>query len=176
MPAKFWIAALCTLAGPAFAGDDYGLGRTASPQEIAGWNIDIAPDGTGLPAGRGSVARGAEIFAGKCAACHGAHGEGKPMDTLAGGAGTINTVKPLKTVGSYWPYATTLFDFVRRAMPFDAPQSLTNDEVYAVSAYVLWLNQIVPKDADLDARTLPQIVMPNRANFVSGYPSRPSQP
>ena len=98
------------------------------------------------------------------------------MDALVGRAGTINTLRPVKRVGSYWPYATTLFDFVRRAMPFDAPQSLTNEEFYAVSAYVLWLNQIVPKDAELDARTLPQIVMPNRANFVSGYPSRPSQP
>jgi len=169
MPVSIWIAALCILAGPAFAGEDYGLGRTALPEEIAGWNIDVAPDGAGLPAGRGTVARGAQIFADKCAACHGAHGEGKPMDALVGGAGTISTLKPVKTVGSYWPYATTLFDFVRRAMPFDAPQSLSNDEVYAVSAYVLRLNQIIPEDLVLDAQTLPKIVMPNRDRFVSAY-------
>lgn len=96
------------------------------------------------------------------------------MDALVGGAGTIATSKPLKTVGSYWPYATTLFDFVRRAMPFDAPQSLTNEEVYAVSAYVLWLNRLVPEDAVLDAVTLPKVVMPNRAAFVSAYSPRPT--
>jgi len=172
MRARFWIAALGLAAGPAFAGDDFGLGHTASPEDIAGWNIDIASDGAGLPPGRGSVAQGAQIFAAKCATCHGAHGEGKPMDALAGGAGTIGTAKPVKTVGSYWPYATTLFDFIRRAMPFNAPQSLTNDEVYSVCAYVLWLNKIVPEEIVLDAETLPKIAMPNRDRFVSSYKPR----
>jgi cytochrome c len=163
------LPALIATFGHAFAGEDYGIGRRATPEEIAGWNIDIAPNGAGLPPGQGSVQQGAQIFADKCAACHGAHGEGKPMDTLAGGAGTIATPKPVKTVGSYWPYATTLYDFIHRAMPFNAPQSLSANEVYAVSAYVLFLNHIVPADAVVDARMLPQIVMPNRGAFVSSY-------
>ena len=112
---------------------------------IAGWDIDISPDGAGLPPGHGDVGEGEAIFAAKCAGCHGAHGEGKPMDRLVGGFGTVFEVKPERTVGSYWPYATTLFDFVRRAMPFDAPQSLTPEQVYAVCAYVLFLNGIVPQ-------------------------------
>jgi S-disulfanyl-L-cysteine oxidoreductase SoxD len=153
------------------AADRYGFGRPATPQEIKGWDIDVSPSGAGLPPGRGDVRQGAAIFADKCAACHGAHGEGKPMPRLVGGIGTLRDKKPVKTVGSYWPYATTLFDYVRRAMPLDAPQSLSPDEVYAVSAYVLFLNGIVPQDAALDADTLPKIKMPNRDGFVSAYPS-----
>ena len=170
---KFFIvvalAGLAAALAPALAGEDYGIGRPATPDEIAGWNIDVAPDGTGLPPGHGGVQQGAEIFAEKCAACHGDHGQGKPMDALAGGAGTIATPKPVKTVGSYWPYATTLYDFIHRAMPFNAPQSLSSDEVYAVSAYVLFLNHLVPADADLDANTLPKVAMPNRGAFVSAF-------
>jgi len=152
---------------PALAGEDYRIGRSATPEEIAGWDIDIAPNGSGLPSGQGSVQQGAQIFAEKCAACHGAHGEGKPMEALVGGAGTIAAPIPVKTVGSFWPYATTLYDFVHRAMPFNAPQSLTPDEVYAVSAYVLFLNHLVPANAILDANTLPKIAMPNRNAFWS---------
>ncbi|MGA2793365.1 MAG: cytochrome c [Roseiarcus sp.] len=157
----------------AVAGEDFGIGRPASPSEIAGWDIDIAPDGKGLPPGRGSVREGEMIFAQKCASCHGAQGEGKPMDRLSGGSGTIKAATPIKTVGSYWPYATTLFDFVRRAMPFNAPQSLSPSEVYAVSAYVLFLNQLVSNDAILDAKSLPRVAMPNRNAFVSGYKPDP---
>ena len=153
----------------ALAGEDYGIGRPATPAEIAGWDIDVAPDGAGLPPGRGGVLQGAQIYAEKCAACHGAHGEGKPMDALAGGARTIATAKPVKTVGSYWPYATTLYDFIRRAMPFNAPQSLSTDEVYAVAAYVLFLNQLLPADSVLDAKTLPEVAMPNRQAFVNAF-------
>jgi cytochrome c len=152
------------------AGESYGIGRTATPEEIAGWNIDISPDGAGLPPGHGSVAEGHAIFDERCSACHGAHGEGKPMDRLVGGIGTLRDKKPEKTVGSFWPYATTLFDFVRRAMPLNAPQSLTPDEVYAVSAYVLFLNGIIPQDTILDADTLANVKMPNRDGFVSAYP------
>ena len=158
------------------AGESYGIGRTATPEEIAGWDIDISSDGAGLPPGHGSVAEGHAIFDEKCAACHGAHGEGKPMDRLAGGFGTVFDVKSERTVGSYWPYATTLFDFVRRAMPFDAPQSLTPDQVYAVCAYVLHLNKLVPEDAVLDAQTLPKVEMPNRSHFVSAFPPRSGGP
>jgi S-disulfanyl-L-cysteine oxidoreductase SoxD len=158
------------------AGEDYRIGRLASPDEIAGWDIDVAPDGTGLPPGRGSVREGEAIFADKCVSCHGAHGEGKPMDRLVGGAGTIGTARPVKTVGSYWPFATTLFDFVRRAMPFDAPQSLSPSQVYAVSAYILFLNHLVPEEAILDASSLPEVAMPNRNNWVSGYDPNPVAP
>jgi len=162
------IAAMAA-SGAVSAAERYGFGRPATPQEIAGWNIDVSPSGAGLPPGRGDVKEGEAIYAAKCAACHGLHGEGKPMPRLAGGLGTLRDKKPVKTVGSYWPYATTLFDYVRRAMPLDAPQSLTPDEVYAVSAYVLFLNGIVPQDATLDADTLAKIKMPNRDGFVSAY-------
>ncbi len=170
------LAWLLAGASVAVAGQDYGIGRLASPGEIAGWNIDVAPDGTGLPPGRGAVREGEAIYAEKCASCHGDHGQGKPMDRLVGGAGTIGTAKPVKTVGSYWPFATTLFDFVRRAMPFNAPQTLSANEVYAVSAYILFLNDLVPADATLDAASLPKVAMPNRNNFVSGYNPKAAAP
>ena len=171
-------SALVTVALPAAsrAGESYGIGRTATPEEIAGWDIDVAPDGAGLPPGHGGVDEGRAIYDEKCAACHGAHGEGKPMDRLAGGFGTVFDAKSERTVGSFWPYATTLFDFVRRAMPFDAPQSLTPDQVYAVCSYVLYLNKLVPQDAVLDAQTLPKIEMPNRSHFVNGFSPRPGGP
>jgi len=164
------IAATLT-AGVACAGESYGIGRPATPQEIAGWDIDVSPSGAGLPPGRGDAREGEAIFADKCAACHGSRGEGKPMDRLAGGVGTLRDKKPVKTVGSFWPYATTLFDYVRRAMPLNAPQSLTPDQVYAVSAYVLFLNGIVPQDAALDADSLAKIKMPNRDGFISAEPA-----
>jgi cytochrome c len=144
----------------------YGIGRAATPEEIAGWNIDVGRDGRGLPAGSGSVSHGHDVFASQCAACHGEKGEGGVGDRLVGGQGTLATAKPVRTVGSYWPYAPTLFDYIRRAMPQTAPQSLSNDDVYAVSAYILSLNGIVPADAMLDAKTLAAIKMPNRAGFA----------
>jgi len=147
-----------------------GIGRIATPSEIAGWDIDVRADGQGLPAGHGSVAEGQKIYAETCAACHGPNGEGKPADQLVGGFGTLATGKPIRTVGSYWPYATTLFDFIRRAMPFDAPQSLSADQVYAVAAYLLYLNKIVPQDTVLDANSLPKVTMPNRNGFTSPDP------
>jgi mono/diheme cytochrome c family protein len=162
------IVAMAT-SGAVSAAERYGFGRPATQQEIAGWDIDVSPSGAGLPAGRGDVRQGAAIFAAKCASCHGAHGEGKPMSRLVGGVGTLRDKKSEKTVGSFWPYATTLFDYVRRAMPLNAPQSLTPDELYAVSAYVLFLNGIVPQDASLDADTLAKVKMPNRDGFVSAY-------
>ncbi len=174
MPAKLGvqataIAASLFAASAASAGEDYGLGRPAPQAETAQWDIDVAPGGAGLPPGQGSVGEGEVVFAARCASCHGDRGQGGPMDRLAGGAGTIATKKPVKTVGSFWPYATTLFDFVRRAMPFDAPQSLSPAETYAVCAYVLFLNGLLPADATLDAKTLEQVRMPNRNAFVSAY-------
>ena len=160
---------LVLAAGAGEAGETHRLGRIATPEEIAGWDIDVSPDGAGLPSGRGEVRQGEAIFAAKCATCHGSHGQGKPADRLVGGFGTIFDMKPEKTVGSFWPYPTTLFDYVRRAMPLDAPQSLTADEVYAVCAYILFLNGILPEGAALDAATLSKVEMPNRAPFVSAY-------
>lgn len=142
------------------------LGRTASAEEIAAWDISIPPSGAGLSAGSGSVTQGAAVYAAKCESCHGEKGAGKPADALVGGIGTLASKNPVRTVGSYWPYATTLFDFVRRAMPTTAPLSLTDDEVYAVSAYILNLNGIIAADAVMNAHTLPQVKMPNRDGFV----------
>ena len=144
----------------------YGIWRTATPAEISGWNIDIGRDGSGLPAGNGTVSHGHDVFAQQCAACHGDKGEGGVGDRLVGGQGTLATPNPVRTVGSYWPYATTLFDYIRRAMPQNAPQSLSNDGVYAVSAYILNLNGLLPADATLDAKSLPAIKMPNQKMFV----------
>lgn len=161
-----YAVAVIVCASSAQAQSSYGIGRPATPAEIAGWNIDIDRDGHNLPAGSGTVSHGHEVFDQQCAACHGAKGEGGVGDRLAGGQGTLGTPKPVRTVGSYWPYATTLFDYIRRAMPQNAPQSLSNDDVYAVSAYILNLNGLLPADATLDARALSAIKMPNRGMFV----------
>src|SRR3982074_1913401 len=160
--------AVLALAGAtrAQAQGSYGIGRIATPAEIAGWNIDVDRDGNNLPPGSGSVGHGHEIFDQQCAACHGAKGEGGIGDQLVGGQGTLAIARPVRTVGSYWPYAPTLFDYIRRAMPQNAPQSLSNDDVYAVSAYILNLNGLFAADATLDAKTLRAIKMPNRNMFV----------
>ncbi|WP_287069404.1 c-type cytochrome, partial [Methylobacterium sp.] len=157
------------LGGPAHAQSQgpFGVGRPAAPETIAAWDIEARPDGRGLPPGSGSVREGAVLFAARCASCHGDRGQGAAAEALAGGTGSLTDAKPLRTVGSYWPYATTLFDYVRRAMPFDAPQSLAPDEVYAVSAYVLHLNGLLPGDARLDAVALPKVAMPNRDGFTA---------
>jgi cytochrome c len=159
-------AAVLACATSAQAQSPYGIGRAATPAEIAGWNIDIDRYGNNLPPGSGSVSHGREVFDRQCAACHGAKGEGGVGDRLVGGQGTLATPNPVKTVGSYWPYAPTLFDYIRRAMPQNAPQSLSNDDVYAVSAYILNLNGLLPAEATLDARALSAIKMPNRNMFV----------
>jgi S-disulfanyl-L-cysteine oxidoreductase SoxD len=151
----------------AMAQSPYGIGRIATPAEIAGWNIDIGRDGSGLPTGSGTVAHGREVFEQQCVACHGDKGKGGVGDKLVGGQGSLATANPVRTVGSYWPYAPTLFDYIRRAMPQNAPQSLSNDDVYAVSAYILNLNGLLPTDATLDAKSLAAIKMPNRDGFVS---------
>ena len=142
------------------------LGATPSTAMLAAMDTSIPPSGVGLPAGSGTVAQGAQVYATKCESCHGPKGVGKPADPLVGGIGSLASGKPMRTVGSYWPYATTLFDYVRRAMPTNAPQTLSNEEVYAVSAYVLFLNGIVPESAVMTAQTLPQVKMPNRDGFI----------
>src|SRR6266481_7392103 len=145
----------------------YGVGRAATPEEIKAWDITIPPDGTGLPEGSGTAVQGKEVYASKCAKCHGGQGQGGDEGPLVGGQGTLRTPKPLKTVGSYWPYATTLFDYVNRAMPFKQPGTLTHNQVYAVVAFVLQLNGIIGENTVMDAKSLPQVKMPNRGGFVA---------
>ena len=163
-------AALALLVSNAHAADAPNLGRVASPEEVARGDLIVAPDGANLPPGSGSVAEGETVYAEKCIACHGADGSGGPMDRLAGGIGSIGSDGPIKTVSSYWPYATTLFDYIRRAMPAAAPQSLSNDEVYAVTAYLLSIDGIVDNDAVMNAETLPEVEMPNRDGFIPWSP------
>lgn len=157
---------LC-LALPAGAGAQesrFGFGEPAGPEQIAGWDIDARPPGVGLPEGSGSVAEGRELYNQTCVVCHGEEGEG-PMDRLTGGVGSLDTDKPVKSVGSYWPYAATLFDYIHRAMPFDNPQSLSPDQVYATTAYVLYMNDLVPEDAVMNAESLAKVEMRNRDGF-----------
>lgn len=144
------------------------LGRVPTEAEIRGWDIDVAPDGSNLPPGSGTVAQGRAIYALQCVACHGENGKGAAMPApLAGGAGTLKTAKPLMTVGGYWPYATTLFDYIRRAMPFDRPQSLKPEEVYALTAYLLHLDGVVAADATMNAQSVTATKMPNRSAFFT---------
>lgn len=149
------------------------LGRQLTPEEIRKIDITVSPDGRGLPPGSGSVSAGAAVYAKDCQVCHGEKGAGKPQDQLTGGLGTLASARPVKTPTSYWPVATTLFDYIRRAMPLTAPQSLTNDEVYAVTAYILSIDGIVPENAVLDAKSLPKVKMPNRDGFISWWPKPP---
>jgi cytochrome c len=160
------VAALVLAAAPAWA-QRYGLGAPLSPAAVAPWDIDVTPDGAGLPAGSGSVAAGRAVYAAQCAACHGVQGEGGIADRLVGGVGTLKSDRPVKTIGSFWPYATTLYDFIRRAMPYTAPQTLSADDVYAVTAFLLHANGIVGADTTLNARTLASVRMPNRDGFVA---------
>ncbi len=160
---------LCGLAFAASAPLLYGFGKPATTQEIAGWDIDVRPDGTGLPKGSGSVAQGQAIYDEKCASCHGTFGESNSYLQIAGGVGTLGTDQPVRTTGSKLNYATTLWDYINRAMPFNAPQTLLPDEVYALTAYVLNLNDIVPADAVLDADSLPRVKMPNRDGLTTNH-------
>jgi cytochrome c len=154
----------------------YDLGRTATVDEIKLWDIDVRPDGKGLPDGGGTATLGKAIYRDNCEACHGPNGQGGIKDRLNGGLGTLATDKPIKTVGSYWPYATTLFDYIRRAMPYPAPGSLSAGDTYAVTAYILNINGLLPEDAQLDKNTLPKVVMPNHAGFIPDHVFEPDRP
>ena len=159
-------AALAVGCGAADA-ESPDLGRVATPEEIAAWDISVGPDGAGLPPGSGTARQGEAVYLEKCLGCHGERGAGKPNDQLAGGQGTLGAGQaPVRTVGSFWPYATTVFDYVRRAMPLNESKSLTNDETYAVVAYILRINGVIGEDDTIDARTLPAVRMPNRDGFV----------
>lgn len=163
----------------------YGLGRTPTGEEIRAWDVMIGPDGKGLPPGSGTAVRGWPVFLEKCAPCHGEAGD-KPkfpwMNPLVGGRGTLATDKPVTTIGSFWPYATSLWSYIKRSQPFDSPGSLTADEVYAVTAYLLYMNGLIGKDEVVDPRTLPRVTMPNRDGFVPdprpdvGKPSKTTRP
>ena len=161
LSAVLWAAAVAAGQGPT-----YGIGRAASSDEIRRFDIFVPPSGANLPAGRGTAEEGKAIYAAQCARCHGATGREGPEDVLVGGIGSLTSQRPHKTVGSYWPYATTLWDYINRAMPYDRPGVLPPDDVYAVTAYVLQLNGIVSATDVLDANSLPRVRMPNRDGFV----------
>lgn len=160
-------AALLLVAPSVAPAQTLQFGQPIAPADVAPWDISIGPDGIGLPSGQGTAKQGEAVYAAKCQACHGEKAAGKPNDQLVGGFDTIKSAKPaVKTVGSYWPYATTLFDYVRRAMPFNESKSLTSDEAYAVSAYILNLNDIIGADDVMDSQSLPKVQMPNRDGFI----------
>ncbi|MGH9537586.1 MAG: c-type cytochrome [Candidatus Acidiferrales bacterium] len=162
------IAAMMALLGGAMAQSGrYGIGRTATPEEIRRRDISVAPDGSGLPTGHGAVTKGRAVYEERCANCHGNRGEGSPpYPALVGGRGTLASRDPVLTVGSYWPYATTVWDYIHRTMPYSRPGSLSTAETYEVTTFILYLNGIVDERADLNEKTLPQVKMPNREGFV----------
>jgi cytochrome c len=178
-----WIAAASCVLGPAcLAAQGPNLGQLVTPDEVVSWDISVPPDGSGLPPGSGTAKRGEAIYAAQCASCHGEQGAGNLQEPpspvsagpLAGGQGSLaGNQPPVQTVGSYWPYATTLFDYIRRAMPWAAPKSLTDEEVYSLTAYILRLNGIIGEAEAINAQTLPKVQMPNRDNFIRIYPREP---
>lgn len=160
------LGAALALTGTAAQAEKLGIGTTATAEEIAGWDIDIRPDGKGLPKGQGTVEEGEGLYEQLCATCHGLFGEGEGRwPVLAGGQGTLTEERPTKTVGSYWPYASTLYDYIRRAMPFTAPRSLSDEQVYHITAYVLYLNEVIEEDFVLTHENLAKIEMPNQEGF-----------
>jgi S-disulfanyl-L-cysteine oxidoreductase SoxD len=170
------LAAACALGlfSSAALADSPNLGKIITPEDVAPWDISVSPDGAGLPPGGGTPKQGEAVYASKCLACHGEKGAGKPNDALVGGIGSLAGDKPpVKTVGSFWPYATTIFDYVRRSMPYNESKTLTNDELYAVAAYILQLNGIIGENDTMNAQTLPKVRMPNRDGFVTFVPAKP---
>ena len=161
--------ALMMVCGSALAGPN--LGKPITAAELAAWDINVLADGTGLPPGSGTSAQGATIYAQKCAFCHGEHGKGGSNAPMVG-APPIKTIDATKTIANFWPYATTVFDFIRRAMPWQQPRTLTDDEVYALTAYILALNKIIGENEVMNAQTLPKVRMPNRDGFIPRFPER----
>ena len=169
------LLALAFACGPAFAAGP-NLGTPISRAELAAWDIFVLPDGTGLPRGSGTMAQGAPIYAQKCAHCHGEQGKGGISAALVG-APPIKSLDSPKTIANFWPYSTTVFDFIRRAMPWQQPRSLTDDEVYALTAYLLALNKIIGEQEVMNAQSLPKVRMPNRDNFIPRFPDKmPGRP
>ena len=171
----FWISKVIVIAlalgsTSAFA-QAPNLGKPLTPAEIAAWDINILPDGTGLPPGSGQPADGARIYSAKCSMCHGENGKGGSNAKLVGND-PIKDMESEKTIANFWGYSTTAFDFIRRAMPFQAPRSLSNDEVYALVAYLFAINKLIPESEVMNAKTLPQVKMPNRDGFIIRFPDR----
>ncbi len=153
------------------AGETPGLGQPISESDIRAWDISILPDGSGLPPGSGTPAQGARIYSQKCVACHGENGKGGPFAPVVGG-GPLTSINTVKTIANFWAQATTVFDFIRRAMPWQQPRTLTNDEVYALTAYILAQNKLIGDNAVMNAETLPKVRMPNRDGFIVRFPDR----
>ena len=168
-PMLFLALAIAFGAGGAIA-QTPKLGKPVSEADIAAWDISAMPDGTGLPPGSGTPAQGAKIYVEKCVACHGENGTGKPFAALVGGAPLTSGIETPKTIANFWGYSTIVFDFIRRAMPFQLPRTLTNDEVYALTAYILALNKIIDDKDVMNAETLPKVKMPNRDGFMPRFP------
>ena len=162
--------ALALASNAAFA-QAPNLGKPIEPGEIRAWDISILPDGTGLPPGSGTPDQGAPIYLQKCFMCHGENGKGGVNAALVGG-GPLTGMESPKTIANFWPYATTLFDYVRRAMPWQQPRSLTSDEVYALTAYILALNKLIGENDTMNAQTLPKVTMPNRDGFIIRFPDK----
>ena len=154
---------------------DTGFSEPATAEEIELVYLSIITDGTNLPDGSGTVEEGKRVYDMYCAACHGFDGEGTLANKLVGGRGTLDSDAPVKTVGSYWPYATTVFNYIRRSMPYTAPMSLTNDDYYAITAFILNKNDIIATDAVMDKDSLPTVTMPNRNGFINAYPDIPDE-
>ena len=165
------VAALLLVSGVASA-DGPNLGKSLSAQEIAAWDISILPDGGNLPPGSGNAEQGARAYAQKCVACHGESGKGGIAAALVGSAPITTISGAQKTIANFWPYPTTVFDFIRRAMPWQQPKSLTDDEVYALTAYIFALNKLIAEDATMNAETLPKVRMPNRDGFIVRFPEK----
>ena len=163
------------LGAGAASAQDTGLGKPLTESDIKQWDIAVLPDGTNLPPGSGTAEQGAKIFAQKCSACHGEAGKGGVapyFPALVGGQPLTNGIDTVKTIANYYAYATTIFDYTRRAMPYNMPRSLTDDEVYSLTAYILALNKLIGDNDVIDAKTLAQVKMPNRDNFIMPYPDR----
>jgi S-disulfanyl-L-cysteine oxidoreductase SoxD len=164
------IGAAC-IATAVFAGGP-NLGKPIDPSDIAAWDISIGPDGAGLPKGSGTAAQGAIVFAEKCALCHGDNGKGGHAVALVRGERITDISAAMKSIANFWPYATTVYDYIRRAMPWQMPRTLTDDEVYALTAYILTQNKLIAADEPMNAQTLPRVKMPNRDGFISRFPEK----
>ena len=164
--------AVAAFASSVMLAQSPGLGHPITEADVAAWDISVLPDGTGLPPGSGTPAQGAKIFVTRCALCHGPEGKGGANAALVGGEPLTTGIDATKTVANFWPYATTLFDFTRRAMPWTQPRSLTSDEVYALTAYILSLNRIIGENDVMNAQTLPKVRMPNRDGFIVRFPDK----
>ncbi|HZM47785.1 MAG TPA: cytochrome c [Burkholderiales bacterium] len=169
--ADLFIAIALGVAASAACAQGPRLGQPIKPAELAAWDLHVLPDGTGLPPGSGTPAQGAKVYADKCSACHGENGKGGISAALVGGE-PIRNMSSVKRIANFWPYSTTLFDFTRRAMPWNAPRTLTNEEVYAVTAYILSLNKLIGENDVMNAETLPKVQMPNRDGFIVRFPER----